>query len=644
MFLQKTILGLGFIVILSLHTRAQWYKPEKISKKVSVKYGLALQEVMQRKNYTAALKLLDECLVLSPDFVDGWLSKAGVYAELKQYSLSADHYKKAYDLDSVYCKPFLLPYAISLAGAGKFTEALQKVEQYLQLPGLNERSMKAAQYRKSCFSFAVAFAQKHPSVYYEFRPHNLGDSINSAASEYFPSLTVDGKTMVFTRLVNNTNEDFFISEKINGTWTKATKLPGDLNTADNEGAQNISQDGRMLVFTGCNMEDGEGSCDIYFSYRNKNGEWGRRINAGPNINTEYWESQPCLSPDKKALYFTARDPSGFGGSDIYVSYLQPNGRWSKPFNLGAHINTKGDESSPFLHADNQTLYFTSNGHTGYGGTDLFVARRQPDGSWGKPENLGYPINTIDDEGSLIVTADGTTAYYASNRSEGKGGLDIYTFSMPAHAQPYKTLWVKGRVFDLKTGNGLPSLVELTTTTEKYRLSEVQTDEEGQYLITLPVGKDYVFNVNRKGYLFYSGNFYFSKNQPDSIFTLDIPLTPIEANATMVLKNILFETGKYNLEPVSTIELDKLVTLLNENPGLIIEIGGHTDNVGKPQDNLLLSENRAKAVREYLLQKGIAATRIRTKGYGATQPLSDNNTEEGRAQNRRTEIKIIATNN
>lgn len=629
-------------MLIGVHSQAQWYKPEDVPKKIAIKYGTALNEMLQQKKDASAIQLLLECVEAAPRFVDAWLSLAGIYAEKKDYRASVQHYQKAFELDSVYCRAFLLPCAISLAGTGNFTEALIQTEKIFLLHSVSDRLKKAAEYRKACFAFAVAFEKENKSQdTYLFLPKNLGDSINTNFSEYFPSLTVDGKTLVFTRRDRDSDENFYFSESIANTWTKAKQLPGDLNTSENEGAQNIAQDGSMLVFAGCNMEEGQGSCDIYLSYRNKNGEWGRRMNAGTNINTDLWESQPCLSPDKKAIYFAARDPSGFGGSDLYVSYLQPNGRWSKSFNLGAQINTKGDESSPFMHADHQTLYFTSNGHTGYGGTDLYMVRRMPDGSWGKPENLGYPINTIDDESSLVIASNGITAYYASERSDSRGGLDLYTFELPEAARPFTTRWVQGRVYDATTGKGIPAAVLLTSTDTQFQLNDVQTDEEGNYLITLPIQKGYILNVNRKGYLFYSSIFNLSEKKSDSTYIIDIPLTPIAPNAKMVLNNILFETGSYTLQSVSTIELEKLVTLLKEHPGVIIEIGGHTDNIGKAQDNQLLSENRASAVMNYLLYRGIPPMQMKIKGYGATLPIAENDSEAGRSQNRRTEIKVLS---
>ncbi|RYZ53290.1 MAG: flagellar motor protein MotB, partial [Chitinophagaceae bacterium] len=443
----------------------------------------------------------------------------------------------------------------------------------------------------------------------------------------------------FTRRLNNFNEDFFAAERVSDIWEKSVRLPGQINTPQNEGAQNISQDGNWLVFTGCNRPDGQGSCDIYISYKTPEG-WSPAFNLGGKVNSDQWESQPSLSPDKRHLYFASRRFGGLGGSDIYVSTLLPSGKWSEPENLGPGINTAGDESTPFIHADNQTLFFASNGLPGYGDEDLFVVRKGNDGSWGKPENLGYPINTIDHEGSLFIAADAKTAYYASDRGDSKGGLDIYSFELREDVRPAKTLWVKGKVFDNKTSNGLPSSVELIDLASKQVLSKVQTDETGNYLITLPVGKDYAFNVARKGYLFYSDNYSLKNKAADSTYQKDIPLQPIEVEAGVVLRNLFFETAKYDIKPESEVELDKVVQFLQENPTVKIQLEGHTDNVGAAADNEKLSSARAYAVVNYLVRKGIKGTRLVAKGFGASKPIADNKTEEGRSQNRRTELRIL----
>ena len=628
----------ALIVFLLLLANLSQAQSGKTDKKAQEAYNRAIAAAQDGK-YNDAVTSLQEAIQKDPKYVDAYLSLAGVYGQIKNHQQSVATYEKAFALDSVYTFEYRLPYSINLAGLGQFDKALAATNTLLARANLNPNTRKAAEFRRKSYQFAVDYAANKQVGQYVFAPQNMGSGINSAESEYFPSMPVEGNVMIFTRRLNNFNEDFFVSEQSSGAWDAARRLTGSINTTENEGAQVISQDGNWLVFTGCNRPRGFGSCDIYISYKTQEG-WSEAINLGSTINSEAWDSQPCLSPDKRDLYFTSRRAGGFGGSDLYVSHLGANGKWSTPENMGPKINTPGDEACPFIHADNQTLYFTSNGLQGYGDEDIFVVRKESNGMWGHPQNLGYPINTINREGTLFVAADGKTAYYASDRSDSKGGLDIYSFEMRSDIRPAKTTWVKGKVYDRKTSAGLPSSVELIDLATRQTLSKVQTDEQGNYLVTLPVGKDYAFSVNRKGYLFYSDNFSLIQKAPDSTYVKNIPLQPIELNAAVVLKNIFFDVNKFDLKPASQVELDKVVQLLAENPTVKIQISGHTDNVGTAADNGKLSTNRARSVITYLISKGIAANRLAAKGFGATVPLSPNTTEEGRAQNRRTELKVV----
>lgn len=617
---------------------SQPYDQNRINKKAIALYNQAMQRA-QSGNLTLAAGSLLQCIETDNKYVDAYLSLAGVYGQLKNYKPCINYYEKAFALDPDYTIEYKLPYSINLAGSGEFEKALIAINEMLdKKPPKNETGLKAAQYRKRCYEFAVNYAKEHPQGSYVFAPKNAGDSVNTAESEYWPTLTIDGKELIFTRRLNDFNEDFFSSIQTKNGWDKAQRLKGNINTPQNEAAQNISLDGEWLVFTASNRRDGWGGFDIYISYLNPDG-WSEAVNLGGTVNSDQWDSQPCLSPDKRDLYFASRRFGGYGGSDLYVSHLQPNGKWSEAENLGPGINTSGNEQCPFIHADNQTFYFTSDYWPGYGDEDLFYVKRGPNNIWSKPVNLGYPINTIDREGTLFITPDGKTAYYSSDRSDSKGGLDIYSFELREDVRPNKTLWVKGQVFDKKTTKGLPSSVELIDLTTKQPVSKIQTDERGNYLITLAVGRDYAFNVNRKGYLFYSDNYLLSKGSPDSTYQKDIPLQSIEVNASIVLNNIFFDVNKYELKPESQVELDKVVELLKDNPTVRIQISGHTDNAGKPADNLTLSNNRAKAVVSYLINNGIQAQRLSFKGFGETQPVSENLTEEGKAKNRRTELKV-----
>ncbi|MFZ1330322.1 MAG: OmpA family protein [Chitinophagaceae bacterium] len=616
------------------------YDPGKINKKAVALFTQAMERI-DDGSLTNAAGLLQQAIETDKNYVEAYLALAGIYGKLKNHTNSISQYEKAMAIDSNYTIDYNLAYSIQLAGVGEFEKALDALNELLtKKPPKNQTSLESAQRRKKSYEFAVDYAKNNAVKNYVFAPHNIGGNINTAESEYFPSLTIDGKELVFTRRLKGVNEDFYYSKLKAGEWDLARPLEGDINTPMSEAAQNISSDGQWLVFTANNRDNSFGNYDLYISYLTPNG-WGEATNLGGRINTDQWDAQPCLSPDKKDLYFASRRLGGYGGKDIYVSHLQTNGRWSEPENMGPGINTTGDDECPFIHVDNQTLYFVSNGWPGYGGNDLFVTRKGIDGVWEKPKNLGYPINTIYDEGTLFIAADGKTAYYASDRSDSKGGHDIYNFELREDLRPNKTLWVKGKVFDKKTNTGLSSSVELIDLSSNKTISKIQTDETGNYFLTLPVGKDYAFNVNRKGYLFFSDNFLMADRSPDSIYEKNIALLPIETNASIVLKNIFFDVNKFELKPASQAELDKLIQLLLDNPSLKIEISGYTDNVGKPADNLLLSNNRAKAVVNYLVSKNISPQRLTAKGYGETKPLADNKTEDGRALNRRTQMKVVS---
>jgi outer membrane protein OmpA-like peptidoglycan-associated protein/tetratricopeptide (TPR) repeat protein len=627
------LIGLSF----AQFVHAQSYDPEKVNKKASETYAKAI-ELLQNDARREVIPVLQKAIEYDNRFVDAYLSLAGVYGELKDYANSVTNYEKAFSIDSIYCKFYLLPYSINLAGMGRFTDALNAVNNFLTITNLNDKSRKSAMYRKSCFEFAMQYASAHSNVNYEFAPVNLGDNINSAQSEYYPSFTIDDSILVFTRRGEGIREDFVESALTPTGYSKAEVIKGDINLEPSKGGINISQDGEWLLFAGNFAGKGFGDFDLYISYDTPTG-WSEPINLGANINTEFWESSPSLSPDKNALYFSSNRAGGYGGRDLYVSYRMPNGKWSPAENMGPEVNTAGDELAPFIHADNQTLFYTSNGLPGYGGTDIYIMRRLGEKKWGKPADLGYPINTIENEGSLFVASDGITAYYASDRADTKGFLDLYKFTLKPDVRPVKTLYVKGYVTDGKTQKGLPCAVELAADSSQQVLSRVQTDETGFYFITLPVGRNYTFTVNRKGYLFYSDVFPLADKPGDSVYIKDISLQPIELNASVTMKNIQYAVNSYQLEPVSMIELNKLIQLMNDNPSIQIQIKGHTDNTGTAAENMKLSENRAKSVVDYLISKGVEAKRLTWKGFGETQPLASNSTEEGKAFNRRTEFVI-----
>lgn len=493
----------------------------------------------------------------------------------------------------------------------------------------------------------IVNAIKHPVP---FNPVNLGTKVNSELDEYLPSLTIDEDMLVLTVQVPKENyeggnmfqEDFYVSKKVNNVWEQKQQLAGKVNTENNEGAQSITSDGKFLYFSACNRKDGFGECDIYYSEKTETG-WSTAKNIGQRINSGYWEAQPSISPDGNDLYFASNRPGGEGVTDIWVSKKDSLGNWNFPVNLGKNINTDLVEQFPFIHTDNQTLYFGSEGHTGMGGADLFYSRRDSNWNWNKPVNLGYPINTEGNELSMIVNAKGEVAYFASDREGGLGKQDIYMFDLYGDARPVPVTYLKGRVFDAETKEPLSAdfeLIELEN--DKTIMSSISDSKNGEFIVCIPVNKNYALNVSKNGYMFYSDNFSLSNiNKPGKPYLKDIPLRKVKEGETVVLKNIFFNTNSYDLLPESISELNKLINFMNYYPEMKIEVSGHTDNTGNLDINTKLSENRAKSVYDYLLKKNISAQRLEFKGYADTKPIASNATADGKSQNRRTEFKIVS---
>ena len=527
-----------------------------------------------------------------------------------------------------------------------YDQALTYYERYLTALERADRNDQQLEKARELVASARVVSQLAANPY-PYEPRPLGEGINTPHSlEYFPSLSVDGQRMIFTRRVNKRQEDFYQSDRLpDGSWSTASPLTG-VNTPMNEGAQTITADGNYLIFTGCGRGDGIGSCDLYFSERIGD-RWSEAQNLGPAVNTRASESQPSLSQDGTLLFFASNRDGGLGGDDIYVSGRQPDGRWSRPMNLGKTVNTSGNDRYPFWAADNKTLYFTSTGRKGMGGADLFMTSVDENNNWQERKNLGYPIHTPGEETHLFIGLDGRSAYF----SKGVGDdIDIYTFDLPEEARPAAATYVEVNVVDDKTGRPLVARVRLQAQAEGGPVTVRDTDDRGRYLTVLPIGLDYGFSVEKEGYLFYSDRFVLAgEHSASEPYKLDIRLQPIEQNTlaveaeedgAIVLRNVFFETASDELLDLSTEELDRLVSLLEGQPEVSVEIAGHTDDVGSDRDNQLLSERRAASVKRYLESQGIAAERIRAVGYGESKPVESNATAEGRARNRRTTFRLL----
>jgi outer membrane protein OmpA-like peptidoglycan-associated protein len=607
------------------------------------------------RNSEKAIEALDAALSKDPQFVEAHTLRGNVLDDLQRFDLSVESYKKA-----VAIKPdFYINTYFSLAYAefriAKYEDARKDMGIYIASPKASKALASKADFIIRSCDFAME-AIKHPVP---FKPMNLGDSINTKDDEILPTITADGKYLLFERQFptvdkyggKSRGEDFYISEHKNNYWKKAAPLT-ELNTNGNEGASTFSPDGQYLFFTGCESnfgypegrEKGLGSCDIYISKKSGNKFQAPR-DLGIPINTPGYETQPSFSSDGRTLYFIrkVKNADGRFNQDIFVSFIDDNSKWSEPVQLPSNINTDRDEYSVFIHPDNQTLYFSSEGHPGFGGKDIFVSKRREDGSWGDPMNLGYPINTSNDESSLLVSPDGSVAYFASNRDDSRGGLDLYQFDLYEKARPTPMTYMKGIVYDADTKKPLGAtfeLIDLAST--KTMVRSVSNDVTGEFLVCLPAGKSYALNVSRDGYLFYSDNFQLKDTASvKTPVVKDVPLKPIKVGQSIVLKNIFYEVDKYELKDESRAELGKMLDFMKKNPKVKVEIGGHTDNTGGKDHNQVLSENRAKKVYDHMIESGAEASQLVYKGYADTKPIAPNTTEAGRAQNRRTEFMIVA---
>jgi len=636
--ITKGMRNIFFLILLLFSTATSFAQnsPYATTNEDAIKYFALAHRAMDYHLYDEAIADLQKTIAADPKFTDAHAMLADAYHLEKNEKQSIIEFNKVIALNPEFSRGIYLRAGEVELIDGQYAPALQHLEKYLSYPGIGKRdSSFAYKLVKDC-KFSLN-ALQHPVP---FKPVGLGPEINTPDDEYSPVATADEKTLIFTRQIAR-NEDFYQSTMKDGKWQTATYLSNKINTPTfNEGSASISQDGKFLFFTGCNRPDGLGRCDIYVAQKKGDG-WDKPFDLSPPVNTPGWESQPSISADGRTLYFVSDRKGGYGGYDIWKSALTDKG-WGEPENLGPNINTAYNEEYPFIHADDSTLYFCSNGWPGMGGQDLFVSKLGKDGKWQKPENLGYPINTNGDESGLSVSADGSKAYFSSNNLNGAGGFDIYTFEMPVSIRPRIVTYVKGIVADVKTKQPLGAAVEIIDLQSNLPVYQDYSDEQkGDFLATLKTGKNYGLNISKDGYLFYSENFSLVGHAANNPFNISVLLEPIEIGNKVILKNIFFDINKFEIKPDSKPELQKLIDFLTVNPTLHVEISGHTDNVGNDQANQILSENRAKAVFAYLINNKIDPQRLVYKGYGKTQPIAPNTTEEDRSKNRRTEFKIIA---
>jgi outer membrane protein OmpA-like peptidoglycan-associated protein len=654
--MQQTniIKSLFFVLIILFSANSISFSQEVFTStrdKKALKLFFDSEDPMRMQNYKDAEYLLQQAITRDPEYIDAYMRLSTIYYRTNQVEKEKEVYRNVMQIRAEYA-PVYFNMGYLYMRIKDYVRAVSYFEQFLSFYNLDNNFRDKANHNIKVCNFRH-YAMMHPVP---FDPRNMGPQINTTENgEYWPVLTADDQTLYFTRMLDGDinkrvgqgryNENIFRAEYINDQWTLAEDIGSHINRTDmNEGAITISPDGTFLLFTICTerYDFGHGGCDIYYAEL-VNGEWQKPKNIGAPINTRWKETQPSISFDNNTLYFCSNREGSLGRLDLWKSERKPNGSWGKPINLGPNINTPDNEQSPFIHPDNQTLYFSSTYHIGMGGSDLFMAKMDDKGRFGKPVNLGYPINTEENEIALFVNSQGNTAYFASLRegSDNQYAYDIFSFELPKKVRPNPVCYLKGTVFDADTKEKLQANIEVIDLESGEILYTGKSDAKtGRFLLSVPSFTNYAINVNKKGYLFYSDHLAIKGIQSSS-YHKEIPLDKIKVGKIAILKNVFFDTDSYELKDESIVELNKVIAFLKENPNVRVELRGHTDSDAPADYNITLSDNRTKSVRNYLIQKGgVDPNRITSKGYGEAQPIDTNETPEGKANNRRTEIKII----
>ncbi|HNS13147.1 MAG TPA: OmpA family protein [Bacteroidia bacterium] len=461
--------------------------------------------------------------------------------------------------------------------------------------------------------------------------------------EYLPYISPDNELAFFTRryemkdknmLTPTSVEKFMIAHQTaDGSYDQGVPMepPFNLSTSNNEGGASITIDNKHLYFT----VNEKGNFDICYSDF-VDGRWSEIRNMGPLVNDpKQWDSQPSISSDGKVLYFaSARD--SISGVDIYKTQKDAAGNWTKAIKLGPQINTDANEKSPFLHSDSRTLYFCSDGLPGLGGYDIFMSKMDDKGNWGKPVNIGYPINTESDEVGFFVSTDGKTGYFASNKLNGSmGGYDIYSFNLHPDVRPNKVYFQKGDVNGKANDEPINATIEIRDAVTK-KLTKIDVDSiSGEFAFVVDFSNDLLLSVKKDGYAFASQYVSSKDTSNDKPVKQDIELKKLEVGAHYTINDIFFSTNSYDINDTIKSVLEEFSDYLKKSPRLQVALHGHTDNVGNPEANMILSENRARTCYNFLVDQGIDKSRLSFKGFGETKPIASNATEEGKAKNRRT---------
>lgn len=606
----------------------------------AVKFFEKGEKLRSTRKFEEAILKYNRAIQKDSSFAEAYYQAATSYSILQELDTAALYYEQITIRfsDAPRYIGAHLRLAESVFLKGDYVKALRHSSKYLSVKTKEDRYYRRALTVKTNSEFALERIDNPLS----FNPRPLASPINQFKQQYFPVLSADQQELFFIK--RDESEEIYTAKLMkNGNWGIPAPIDSSLTTQYNEGTCSVSADGRTMVLTSCMRKEGFGSCDLYITY-NFGGKWTEPMNMGRPINSSAWDSQPSLSADGRTLYFVSNRKGGLGLRDIWITYRKANNKWSSPKNLGPEINTEEDDISPFIHVNNETLYFSTNSRPGFGGFDIYSSDKIDDGSWQEPVNFGYPVNTMNDEVAMFITSDGASGYYSFETREGNNLYSkLYQIDIPAEISiKYKSSFIKGIIYDSLTTYPLGARIQLYNVMKDKLNGEVASDStNGNYLMVLTEGAEYALYIDAPGYLFKSYHFDFNKDSLDlEGLTANIGMMPIRSGEKTTLNNVHFEHDSYDLSEKSKSALQFITDYLNNYPELLIEIAGHTDDSGSDRYNQTLSEQRAETVFNYLVMQGVDELRLFYKGYGSKKPIKSNSTEEGKAANRRIELVIL----
>ena len=611
--------------------------------KKAIKHYEEAQLLLRQRRFNEAIHELNAALERDNDFVEAHLRLAFSYELLRELNAQQYHLEQVARIEPNSDKYKNVYYSLGKVyfNKGMYQESKAMIARLVKLGIDNARIQSDVEILNRNLDFAIEHIQ-HPI---DIDPRPLPDILNSFPLQYFPVLTADENSIIYTVRLGvqfHDDENIVISNKNeNGEWTKPVSISPNINSQFNEGTCAISADGRTLIFTTCEGRKSMGGCDLYITTKTGD-EWSVPKNLGKNINSRAWESQPTLSADGRKLFFVSDRYGGLGMRDIWMSEKDSNNQWKQAKNLGSEINTKDDEVSPFIHVNGTSLFFASKGYPGFGGFDLYKSELV-DSVWSIPENLGFPLNTHEDQVSLFVSTSGKNGYYSFERKwqTNENQSFLYTFEFPEEGiLVHRSVYLTGNIYDAESREPLDAKIELYELGSEEPFSVFMSDPiTGEYLSVLNENSTIVLYSDREGYLFQSQTFNISSGENNGSIKKDIYLIPIKKGVSTTLNNIFFDFNSANLTDASKTELMKVVRFLTANSGTKITISGHTDDQGTEEYNQVLSEKRAKSVYDFLTNHDINPEMLTYVGFGESKPLSTGNDEESRKLNRRIEFVI-----